>query len=82
MATNILRTIELSQDTYNEPEADYITSTTFEMRYRARQHGELKCIDTVGVPVHYTLEMLLEWLNFRYYRRACGRSGGIAKFPS
>ena len=70
MTTEVFKRINLPKLTYDEGEADYITGTSRQTRWRARQRGELKCVETVGKRVLYTLDMLLDWLNRRHYHRS------------
>ena len=59
----------LPKITYNEAEVDYITGTSRQTRWRARQRGELRCVETAGRRVLYTIEMIVDWLNRRHYHR-------------
>jgi hypothetical protein len=65
-ASDITR--RLPKLTYNELEADSITGTSRQTRWRARKRGELRCIETTGNRVLYTIDMLVEWLNCRPHR--------------
>lgn len=73
MSNEVLKRNQLPKLTYDEREADYITGTSRHTRWRARKRGELQCVETVGRSVLYTIEMLVDWLNRRHYRRASKR---------
>ena len=63
MSNEVLKRINLPKLTYDEDEADYITNTSRQTRWRARKRGDLRCVETVGRSVLYTIDMLSQWLN-------------------
>lgn len=79
MTTNIQKRIHLPKLTYDEDEADYITGTSRQTRWRARLRGELESVEVAGRRVLYTLDMLLDWLNRRHYYRVCKRKSKKGK---
>jgi len=69
MIDEILKRSNLPKLTYDEDEADYITNTSRQTRWRARKRGDLRCVETAGRSVLYTLDMLTQWLNGRRENR-------------
>lgn len=70
MATEAVKRSDLPKLTYNEHEADQISGVSRYTRWRARRRGELRCVETCGRRVLYTLDDLIDFLNRRYEQRA------------